>query len=324
LRQSSATTYLMNSERNDLPVLVLIGPTAIGKTSLSLELARLFNCEIISVDSMQVYKYMDVGTAKITVAERGDIAHHLLDIIEPDDAYDAARFAKDAATAITEIQSNGKIPLLTGGTGLYLKALTTGIFQAPPSNASVRSRLKSRLAAEGAGALHKELLLYDCISAELIHPNNIQRLLRALEIYHTSGKPLSSYLGPGNDNKLPVHYSNMLKIGLRCDRSALYDRINRRTEIIIAEGFEEEVRGLLARGYGADLKSMSSIGYRHMMKYIRGEWSREKMIELLARDTRRYAKRQITWFKKEKELIWIDKGEEDIVKDKISKWLSGS
>lgn len=311
----------MNSQRNDLPVLVLIGPTAIGKTSLSIELACRFNCEIISVDSMQVYKYMDIGTAKITVAEREGIAHHLLDIIEPDDTYDAARFTKDAAAAVTEIQSRGKIPLLTGGTGLYLKALTTGIFQAPPSNTSVRKRLKSRLAAEGADVLHAELLLYDRTSADLIHKNNSQRLLRALEVYSISGKPLSSYLEQENDNSPEMRYSNMHKIGLRSDRSELYDRINRRTEIMIAEGFEEEVRGLLARGYCKDLKSMSSIGYRHMVKYISGEWSREKMVELLARDTRRYAKRQITWFKSEKNLKWIDKGKEDIAVDRISEWL---
>jgi len=313
----------MTSQINDLPLLVLIGPTAIGKTALSLQLARRFNCEIISVDSMQIYKYMDIGTAKIITKERGDIVHHLLDIIEPDDPYDAACFTEDAGAAITEIQKKGKIPLLTGGTGLYLKALISGIFQAPPSDSAVRARLKKRLAAEGADVLHKELEIYDIISANNIHPNNSQRLLRALEIYHISGKPWSSYLGSGNDNMPRVHYPNILKIGLICDRPSLYDRINRRTEIMIDGGFEEEVRGLLNSGYSRDLKSMNSIGYRHMVKYIMGEWSHDKMRELLARDTRRYAKRQLTWFGSERELRWIDRTNADLALKEASLWLSG-
>jgi len=311
----------MNSLINNRPILVLIGPTAIGKTSLSLQLAHRFNCEIISVDSMQVYKYMDIGTAKISAKEREGIVHHLLDIVTPDKAYDAASFVRDAETAITQIQDKGKIPLLTGGTGLYLKALVSGIFQAPPSDSAIRNRLKQRLATEGSDVLHKELMSCDRISANIIHPNNSQRLLRALEIYYTSGKPWSSYLKQSNNDKLSTRYPNILKIGLISDRPSLYKRINKRTAIMIAEGLEDEVRGLLDSGYGRDLKSMNSIGYRHMVKYIFGEWSHEQMMELLARDTRRYAKRQITWFNREKDLQWVDAGDTDQAIKKTALWL---
>jgi tRNA dimethylallyltransferase len=311
----------MNPQINNLPILVLIGPTAIGKTSLSLQLAHRFNCEIISVDSMQVYKYMDIGTAKISKEEREGVVHHLLDVVPPDKPYDAASFVRDAETAIAQIQAKGKIPLLTGGTGLYLKALISGIFQAPPSNSAIRNRLKKRLETEGSNVLHKELMLCDCISANIIHPNNKQRLLRALEIYYTSGKPWSSYLKQSNNDKLSPRYPNMLKIGLISDRPTLYKRINQRTAIMITEGLEEEVRGLLDSGYSRDLKSMNSIGYRHMVKYILDEWSHDQMMELLARDTRRYAKRQITWFNREKELQWVDTGDPDQAIKKTALWL---
>ena len=290
----------------DLPVLILVGPTAIGKTELSLELARHFNCEIISVDSMQVYRYMDIGTAKVTNKERGGIEHHLIDIVDPDESYDAARFTEDALTAIIKIHGKGKIPLLTGGTGLYLRALVSGIFQGPQVDSTLRQHLKHRLQTDGADVLHKELSLYDCISADRIHKNDSQRLLRALEIYHSSGKTWSEYLDSKENGKQKVKFSNMLQIGLACDRSVLYDRINLRTEIMLESGFEDEVRGLLDRGYRRDLKSMGSIGYRHMINYIFGDWQYEEMKRLLARDTRRYAKRQLTWFGRIDDLHWIE------------------
>ena len=290
----------------DLPVLILVGPTAIGKTELSLELARHFNCEIISVDSMQVYRYMDIGTAKVTNKERGGIAHHLINIVDPDESYDAARFTKDALTAIVKIHAKGKIPLLTGGTGLYLRALISGIFQGPPVDRTLRQQLKHRLQTEGSDVLHDELSLYDCISADKIHKNDSQRLLRALEIYHSSGKTWSEYLDSKESGKHQVKFTNMLQIGLACDRSVLYDRINLRTEIMLESGFEDEVRGLLDRGYSRDLKSMGSIGYRHMINYIFGDWQFEEMKRLLARDTRRYAKRQLTWFGRIDDLNWIE------------------
>ncbi|OEU56625.1 MAG: tRNA (adenosine(37)-N6)-dimethylallyltransferase MiaA [Desulfobulbaceae bacterium S3730MH12] len=296
----------MNVQIIDQPVLILVGPTAIGKTALSLELARRFNCEIVSVDSMQVYKYMDIGTAKVTNEERGGITHHLINIVEPDEPYDAARFTEDALLAIREIHKRGRVPLLTGGTGLYLRALISGIFEGPPSDSVIRKKLKQRLKEEGHHALHKELVLYDGISANKIHPNDTQRLLRALEIYHSTGRSWSTYLESKASNRQRIHFSNMLQIGLACDRSVLYDRINLRTEIMLDSDFEKEVRGLLDMGYGRGLKSMSSIGYRHMINYIFGDYQYEEMKRLLARDTRRYAKRQLTWFGKNDDLHWIE------------------
>jgi len=312
----------MKNKTIDQPVLVLVGPTAIGKTPLSLELAHRFNCEIVSVDSMQIYKYMDIGTAKVTDEEMGGIAHHLIDIIEPHEPYDAAQFTKDAIAAIKKIHRKEKIPLLTGGTGLYLKALTRGILQGPPSNIAIRDQFKKRLESEGPDVLHEELAACDSVSAAKIHKNDSQRLLRALEIFHSSGKPWSAYRDSEKIDENHTVLSNILQIALSCDRDTLYDRINLRTEIMLESGFEEEVRNLLERGYGPNLKSMSAIGYRHMANYILGNWQYEEMKRLLARDTRRYAKRQLTWFTKNDELHWIDSKDITKITALTKRWLT--
>ncbi len=311
----------MSRKNIDQPVLILVGPTAVGKTELSLQLAHHFNCEIISVDSMQVYKYMDIGTAKISKEERGDIVHHLLDIVEPDEDYDAVRFTGDALTAISAIHRKGKLPLLTGGTGLYLKALIKGIFSGIASDSTLRQQLASRLKIEGSHVLHEELTAYDQVSADKIHPNDTHRLLRALEIFHLTGKPLSTFFDNKRNNQHHIKLSNTLQIGLKCDRNLLYERINLRTEKMLEDNFEKEVRGLLQMGYGRDLKSMGSIGYRHMIKYISGEWSYEEMKRILARDTRRYAKRQLTWFSKNESLQWIEVEKSTKMIKTIEKWM---
>lgn len=301
-------------------VLVLIGPTAIGKTALSLDLAAHFNCEIISVDSMQVYRYMDIGTAKASRAERELVPHHLIDIVEPDEDYDAARFVKDATLLIDKITARGRLPLLTGGTGLYLKALFKGIFPEAPSDREVRNSLKDKLKKRGPHVLHEELTICDSISAAKIHPNDTQRLLRALEVYHTTGTPWSSHLAVHNkDNTagLPV---DALQIGLTTNREKLYQRINMRCDMMLSEGLEGEVSGLIKRGYSPGLKSMGSIGYRHMAGYINNEYNREEMVRLLARDTRRYAKRQYTWFNKMDEVNWIDVKEQKLVLQMVKQW----
>ena len=301
-------------------ILVLIGPTAIGKTALSLQLAQRFNCEIISVDSMQVYRHMDIGTAKASIVERALVPHHLIDVVNPDEAYDAARFVEDATRLIDEIINRGKLPLLTGGTGLYLKSLLDGIFPEAPSDKNVRNKLKERLKEDGADVLHKELAICDRLSADKIHQNDTQRLLRALEVYHTTGIPWSTHLL--NQNKdtttgLPV---DALQVGLTCNREKLYQRINMRTDLMINSGFEEEVSGLLQKGFSSELKSMGSIGYRHMVGYLNKEYSRDEMIRLLARDTRRYAKRQYTWFNNIKEVQWVDVKKSVSVVEMVKKW----
>jgi len=314
----------MNTDSIDQPVLILAGPTAIGKTDLSLQLARRFNCEIISVDSMQVYKYMDIGTAKILEKEKAGIVHHLIDIIEPNENYDAVQFTRDAITAIKKIHLKGKIPLLTGGTGLYFKALITGLFSGMGSDAIIRNNLIKRLAEEGPHVLHKELSVCDPISAQKIHMNDTHRLLRALEIYTCTGKPWSIFLQSEENNTKHVKLSRTLQIGLKCERDILYSRINLRTRKMLENNFEKEVRGLLKMGYGRDLKSMGAIGYRHMVNYIFGDFSYEEMERLLARDTRRYAKRQLTWFSKIKNIRWFEVKDINKIIKIIEKWLENN
>jgi tRNA dimethylallyltransferase len=303
------------------PVLVIVGPTAIGKTALSLELARVFNCEIVNMDSMQVYRYMDIGTAKATNEERSSIPHHLIDITDPDQEYDAERFVSDSCKAIHDIHAGKKIPLLTGGTGLYLRALTEGLFAGGKQYPELRDRLKARLALEGSSILHKELVLYDRISAERIHVNDTHRLIRALEIYYGSGIPWSQHLLLQTEEKISPRFTNILQIGLICDRKVLYERINNRCSSMFHAGLEQEVRALLEAGYNAELKSMMSIGYRHMVNYIKGIWNLQEMERLLARDTRRYAKRQFTWFQNTDNIIWFDISDTAKIRSYVAGWF---
>lgn len=312
-------------QREQYPqVLVLVGPTAIGKTALSLELALEFNCEIISVDSMQVYRYMDIGTAKASLEERATVPHHLIDVVDPDENYDAARFVKDATGIIGQIHDRGKLPLLTGGTGLYFKSLLEGIFPEAPSDPLVREELKKKLQKNGPDKLHEELTFCDSSSAKRIHKNDTQRLLRALEIFLISGVPWSEHL---KRQKEMMHSTaleaDILQIGLTCQREKLYKRINLRCELMLQAGLEEEVRGLQRMGYGPDLKSMGSIGYKHMCEYLNGSYDKDEMLRLLSRDTRRYAKRQYTWFNKNRELQWVDTSEPDRVSLKVKNWYRG-
>ncbi len=304
------------------PILVLVGPTAIGKTDLSLTLAEIHCCEIVSVDSMQVYKYMDIGTAKASVEERSGIPHHLIDIVEPDEDYDAVRFARDALQLIRDIHARGKVPLLTGGTGLYLRALLEGIFPGVVADEKIRAKLKSRLLTEGPLILHKELCLCDSISGERIHTNDTQRLLRALEVFHASGVPLSEHLKEHREQSNTISFANIFQIGLTCEREKLYQRINQRCESMLEVGLEEEVRDLLGRGYDPGLKSFGSIGYRHMLNYINGQWTWNELLRLLSRDTRRYAKRQYTWFTKMNELNWFEVSEKGKILKKVNDWLN--
>lgn len=305
----------------DAPVLAIIGPTAIGKTALSLELSHAFNCEVISVDSMQVYKHMDIGTAKIKRDEMESIPHHLIDVVSPNEEYDAARFVQDASSAIREITGKGKLPLLAGGTGLYLKALTEGLFEGFPENTDVRNILKERLAREGSSKLHEDLTVCDRISAERIHPNDSNRIIRGLEIFIASGIPWSEHLRLQRHQGPNESLENILQIGLTCNRQMLYDRINLRSRIMIEQGLEGEVLGLFEMGYGENLHSMNSIGYKHMINYINNIWAFEEMIELLQRDTRRYAKRQYTWFNKIRGIEWFDVSDVSGIKKRIAQWL---
>jgi tRNA dimethylallyltransferase len=312
-------------------LLVLCGPTAVGKTELALQVAERFSCEIIGVDSMQIYRHMDIGTAKPTAEERSRVPHYLIDIVDPDQDYTLGRFVKDADAAIEAIHSHNKIPLLAGGTGLYFKGLLDGVFDElegseseeeidEKKRASIKKDLRNRLDSIGKEKLHNELAEIDPGSAKRIHPNDTHRILRGLEIYYTTGLSWSEHLSrqPEKNQRYRA-----LKIGLTRTRKELYSRIDKRVQQMADQGLLAEVKKLLAMGFDKKLKSMQSIGYRHMINFIDGKWSWEKALELLARDTRHYAKRQFTWFNNDPEIIWYDVSETDnilaAVKDFIKK-----
>jgi tRNA dimethylallyltransferase len=308
--------------------IALVGPTAIGKTGVAIKIAQRFYCEIIGVDSMQIYRYMDIGTAKPTAAERALVPHHLVDMVDPADDYTVARFIEDALRAVDEIRGRGHIPLFTGGTGLYLKGIIDGVFEQAPDERfadrqeEVREKLKSRLEQEGRHVLYKELQLCDPVSAERIHPNDTHRLLRGLEIFQITGKPWSEHLERQRQVSSSPLQGKVLKLGLYAERDFLYERINQRVDLMIREGLLDEVEKLLELGYGAELKSMQSIGYRHMVDYLAGKRGWQETISLLARDTRRYAKRQFTWFRKDPEIEWFTPDQFDEISACVEKFLA--
>ncbi len=322
----------MNKENTIIPdplLLVLCGPTAVGKTELSLQIAEHFSCEIIGVDSMQIYKHMDIGTAKPTAAERARIPHYLIDIVDPDEDYTLGTFIRDAEAAIQSICSHKNIPLLAGGSGLYFKGLLNGVFDEPvgPGKESaadkkkkekIKQDLRERLEEEGREKLHNELAEFDPESAQRIHPNDVQRILRGHEIYYATGTPWSKHLA--NQPKNSLRY-RALKIGLTRPRNELYARIDQRVQQMAEQDLLSEVKNLLAMGYDKKLKSMQSIGYRHMINFIEGNWSWEQTLAWLARDTRHYAKRQYTWFNNDPGIIWHDVGEKDKIFDDINDFL---
>lgn len=284
-------------------VVVLCGPTAVGKTALALELADAFSAEIISADSRQVYRLMDIGTAKPGALELARIRHHLVDVAWPDEEFHAARFATLAREAIEAICQRDKRPLLVGGTGLYIRALTEGLLQAPGADPALRRELHARAAQEGSPALHTELAVLDPASAARLHPNDLVRIVRALEVHRQSGISLAALQ---DDHAFSSQPYRTLKIGLDLDREELYRRIDGRAEAMFAEGLLEEADALLRAGYAPTLKSLQTIGYRQAFALLRGELSRADALEDLKRSTRRYAKQQLTWFRKDKSIIWLE------------------
>jgi len=301
------------------PVLVLVGPTAIGKTELSFQIAEQLNCEIVSVDSMQVYRHMDIGTAKPSLEERHRVPHHLIDIVDPREQYDAARFVSDSLQAIDEIASRGRIPLLTGGTGLYLQALTDGLFVSISSNKEIRHTLFDRLQREGRERLYRELQAVDPVTGARIHINDTQRLIRALEIVYTTGTPWSEHLL--NQPKSGIKFSKMLQLGLTTQRSIHDERIIQRTKLMLEQGLVQEVEKLRDMGYSRNLKSMQAIGYRHAHHYLDGHLDLAETRESLIRDTRRYAKRQMTWFKRNPAITWYDRADGQTIIDHIRQFM---
>ncbi len=280
-------------------LLVLSGPTASGKTSLAIRLARVFPLEIVNADSLQVYRGLDIGTAKPTREELSAVPHHLVDVADPDEPYDAGRFVREAEEAVRGIRGRGRVPLVSGGTGMYIRALLRGL-DPLPSDPSVRAGLSRRWKEEGGEALYRELREIDPASAAAIHPSDRIRVLRALEIAALTGVPPSRlkgrWSGAGRRYRL-------LFLALSPERGELYRRIDLRVEEMFRNGLVEEVRGLLAKGYGPDLKPMRSLGYRQAVSHLAGELTLSEAVEKTGRDTRRYAKRQCTWLSGEPEAV---------------------
>ena len=282
---------------------IIVGATASGKSALAMLVADRFGGEIVNADSMQVYRRMDIGTAKPTKTEMEQIPHHLFDIVSPDVNFTAAAYSERARATIFEISSRGKLPVVVGGTGLYIRALFSGLVESPEGDASLREEYSRFAHVNGNAALHRLLQGFDPVAAELIHPNNRVRVIRALEVFRLTGR---SIVEMQQQHSFALKWCNYLKIGINVERNELYKRINCRVDRMMEDGFVEEVRGLLSDGYLPELKAMSSIGYREICSFLAGELDLPEVVRLIRRNTRHYAKRQITWFKGEDDVIWFD------------------
>jgi tRNA dimethylallyltransferase len=280
--------------RRNIPLVFLAGPTASGKTALSIELAARLSAEIVNADSMQVYRRMEIGTAKPSPEQRRVVPHHLIDVADPDEPFDAARYLYLARPVIEDIRKRGHVPLVVGGTGLYMRVLSGGICPGPPSDPDLKNRLIADEKSKGLAGLYGDLLRIDPESAARIHPNDRQRIFRAIEVFELTGVTLSCFQ-KGHGFKEELFPSVKLFINRR--REELFDRINRRVDLMIESGLKDEVETLFGMGYGPHLKSMQSLGYKQMCAHISGAVSLDEARSLIKRETRRYAKRQITWFR---------------------------
>jgi tRNA dimethylallyltransferase len=302
----------MSMSEEKFKIIVICGPTGVGKTGTAIHLAKQFEGEIIGADSMQIYRYMNIGTAKPTKEEKEKIVHHMIDIRNPDEPYDAGTFADEALKKITELKKKGSTPFLVGGTGLYIKALMYGLSRRVPADPDVLSRLKDEAGKKGTIVLYERLKEKDPAAAERIHQNDVFRIARALEVYEKTGKPISAF---HTSHGFSEPRLNALIIGLRMEREILYEHINTRVDEMVSSGLLDEVKDLLQKGYSPELKSMQSIGYRHMTEYLQSNLSWDDAVRILKRDTRRYAKRQLTWFTSVHGIKWFYPSQ----KEKISK-----
>ncbi len=290
--------HLGSRDESQLPLVVIVGPTAVGKTRLALRLAEELGAEIVSADSRQVYRGMDIGTDKPTAEERQRVPHHLIDVVNPDAEFTLAQYQDLAYAAIDDVLARGRVPFLVGGTGLYIKAVVEGwsIPRVKP-NEALRAKLYREAEVKGGMALHARLRRVDAVAAEKIDPRNVRRVIRALEVYLETGRPISEL-----QRRRPPPY-RVLQVGLTMERIALYRRIDRRVERMIERGLVEEVKGLVEQGYGYELPAMSGLGYRQVGCYLRGEISLEEAVRLIKRDTRRFVRQQYNWFRLDDEKI---------------------
>lgn len=303
------------------PMIILTGPTAVGKSALSVELAKKINGAVISADSMQVYRHMDIGSAKITPGEMQGVTHYMIDELEPDEEFHVVRFVTMAKEYLKEIYADGKIPIIAGGTGFYIQALLYDIdFTEQQCDETYRRQLEDLAREHGAEYLHGILREVDPASAEAIHANNIKRVIRALEFYHLSGKKISEHNETERQKQSPYNFAYFV---LTDERAKLYERIDRRVNAMIEAGLVEEVKKLKSMGCSREMVSMQGLGYKEILAYLDGGCTLEEAAYIIKRETRHFAKRQLTWFKRERDVIWLDKqafGYDDaaILKDMIS------
>ena len=297
------------------PLIILTGPTAVGKTKASIGLAKALNGEVISADSMQVYKYMDIGSAKIRPEEMQGIRHYLIDELMPDEEFHVVRFQQMAKDAMKEIYAKGKIPIVVGGTGFYIQALLYDIdFTESNEDTEYRQELEQLAKERGAEYLHDMLRKVDPVSADTIHANNVKRVIRALEFHQQTGEKISEHNEQERAKESPYDFCYFV---LNDDRAHLYERINLRIDQMLEDGLVEEVNALKDKGYTRDMVSMQGLGYKEILDYLNGESTLDEAIYILKRDTRHFAKRQLTWFRRERDVIWIDKQTYDYDEDKI-------
>lgn len=301
------------------PLLILTGPTAVGKTKLSIQLAKAIGGEIISADSCQVYKHMDIGSAKITAAEMEGIPHHLIDVLNPTEDFNVVIFQHMVKACLEEIYAKGKIPILAGGTGFYIQAVLYNIdFTENEDNSTFRQELEELAEQYGNAYLHDKLRKIDPKSSEIIHANNRKRVIRALEFFHLTGKPISEH-NEAEGQKESAYDSRYFV--LTDEREKLYSRINERVDKMIEDGLVEEVQSLVKLGCHKDLVSMQALGYKEILAYLEGRCTLEEAVYLIKRDTRHFAKRQLTWFRREKDVIWVPKNEFAYEDDKILSFM---
>lgn len=315
----------MKNNTENLPkICILAGPTAVGKTDLSLSLARNLCGEIISADSAQVYKFMDIGTAKLKPDEMQGIPHYMIDEVFPDESFSVAEFRDRAEKYIRDMNERGKLPIITGGTGLYINSLLNNLdFTESISDEAFRREMQSLAEEKGRPYVHGLLENIDPASCRRLHPNDLRRVIRALEVYKHTGKPISYF--QEESKKLPPRYQYAY-IALTMEREKLYKRIEQRVDLMIAQGLIEEVEGLLKKGYTKELTSMQALGYKEIIEYLEGNCSKEEAVAILKRDTRRYAKRQLTWFRRDSRIFWLDTGgyfKKDILLENIIRYIAG-